>query len=117
MATHGHSSADARNLQLHRAAFEKLRANPALKARVLELTERWLSSKDHECSRPWLEAWREMLTSWDLGSLEREVLQPEHGQILRQCSPLAPVLTPRERWAVLREVNERLAAEERGAVP
>ncbi len=114
--THGHFHADARNLELHRVALAKLRADPALKARVLALVERWLSSPEHECSRQWLEKWREMLTSWDIESMEAEVLDEERGQVLRQCSPLAPALTPQERWAVLKRINRRLAAEE-GATP
>jgi hypothetical protein len=48
--------------------------------------------------------------------MREHVLDAEGGQVLRQCSPLAPVLTPQERWAVLKEVNQRLEAEDRGVV-
>ena len=49
-----------------------------------------------------------MLRDEPLDCVAKVVLDEEHGQMLRQCSPLAPVLTPRERWAALKEINQRL---------
>jgi hypothetical protein len=42
-----------------------------------------------------------MLSSWEVDRIAGVVLDPDEGQTLRQCSPLGPALTPRERWAVL----------------
>ena len=117
MACHGHSRTDERHLALHRAAFENLAEQPELQARVLELLERWLGREDLRSSRRWLERWQEMLTSWSLAARKEHVLDQEHGQVLRQCSPLAPALTPRERWAVLKGIHERPDAERRAADP
>jgi len=114
MPHHGHRRADARSLELHRAAFEKLSRHPELRVAALGLVERWLEREEVRSSKRWLEEWRDMLSSWTLAAMVEHVLDAEGGQVLRQCSPLSPVLTPRERWAVLREVNKRLAAEERG---
>jgi hypothetical protein len=102
---HGHRRADARNLRLHRAALAKLRADPGLRARCLALAERWVASPEHRASRAWLETWRDMLRDWPVDRIAEVVLDEEGGQVLRQCSPLAPALTPRERWTVIRETR------------
>ncbi len=92
---------DARNLALHRAALTKLRAKPELRRPCLDLVNRWLQSPGIEPSQVYLERWRDLLMSTSDDDLERTVLDPEAGQALRSCSPLGPVFTPRERWAVL----------------
>ena len=104
----GHRMSDLRHLHLHRMALEKLRERPALRRQCLELLDRWLASPEQAPSRTWLEQWREMLTDWPLERIAGTVLDPEGGQTLRQCSPLGPVLTPRERWAALAEVNRQV---------
>jgi len=105
MPRHGHAKADERSLELHQAALEKLGKNPELRPPVVKLVERWLEREDQRSSRPWLEEWRDMLTTWTLPAIMDLVLDEERGHVLRQCSPLAPVLTPRERWAVLKRVT------------
>lgn len=109
MAAHGHAKSDLRNLQLHRVVVQKLRETPALRAPCLALAERWLASPEQSSSRPWLHQWVEMLRDWPIEEIARIVLDPDGGQTLRQCSPLGPALTPRERWAVLAEVNDQPA--------
>ena len=103
---HGHAKADARNLHLHRVAFEKLLREPERTRDVRAVLERWLREGMAEASRSWLEQWRQMLDEWPLERIAAVVLDPERGQSLRQCSPLAPVLTPQERWAALRELRD-----------
>jgi hypothetical protein len=105
---HGHRRADARNLHLHRAAIAKLRVDPTLRQRCLALVERWLATPDLRSSSRWLEQWRAMLGNWPLDRIAALVLDETEGQTLRQCSPLGPALTPRERWSLLREINARL---------
>ena len=46
-----------------------------------------------------------MLSDWPLDRIAQVVLDLDGGQTLRQCSPLAPVLTPRERWEALAAVD------------
>ena len=103
MVGHGHMRADARHLLLHRLALEKLRQHAELRGPVLQLLDRWLADVSLRPSHPWLAEWREMLTSWPFERLAQAVLDEEGGQTLRQCSPLGPVLNPRERWAALAE--------------
>jgi len=109
MPPHGHAAADRRNLALHRAALAKLRRDPALRADCLALVTRWLAAPEHAPARGALERWRDMLAGWSDDALAAVVLDADRGQTLRQCSPLAPALTPQERWAVLRDVNQELA--------
>jgi hypothetical protein len=110
MAAHGHAAADQRNLHLHRAAFARLRTRPELRRPCLLLVERWLGDPALQCARHWLRQWHDMLTDWPIERIEAAALAGESGQELRQCSPLGPALTPRERWAALREINRQLAS-------
>ena len=109
MTPHGHVAADRRNLALHRAALANLRRDPALRARCLALVTRWLAAPEHAPARAPLARWRDMLAGWSDDAIAAVVLDADEGQTLRQCSPLAPALTPQERWAVLRTVNRDLA--------
>ncbi|HOY59324.1 MAG TPA: hypothetical protein PK640_14480 [Verrucomicrobiota bacterium] len=102
---HGHSKADLRNWQLHRAALDKLRQQPELLRSVLALLEGWLRDENLCASRAGLLQWQQMLTGWPLDRVRLAVLDAEQGQALRQCSPLGPVLTPKERWRVLEEIG------------
>jgi hypothetical protein len=108
MSAHGHSRADARNLYLHRAALANLLGDPALRERCLSLVTRWLAQPEQRPAWPYLERWREMLAHWPPERIAPVVLDEEGGQALRQCSPLGPALTPRERWQLLREINQQL---------
>src|SRR4051812_12170563 len=106
MLRHGHACADARNLHLHRAALDKLRLQPELRRPCLALVEEWLARPN--AAKQWLEQWREMLASWPVEGIAEVVLDEAGGQTLRQCSPLGPLFTPRERWKLLEEVNHAL---------
>ena len=109
MQSHGHAKADLRHWYLHHAALEKLRLHPELLPLVLALLDRWLQQEELRPSRRWLEEWREMLTAWPHERMRTTVLDEAQGQMLRQCSPLGPVLTTLERWAALREVDSPAA--------
>jgi len=111
MNRHGHSKADRRSLHLHDVALEKLRRRPELAAAALALVERWLADPRTRPSHEWLEEWRTMLSEWTIDRIAERVLDEAGGQTLRQCSPLAPVLEPKERWRALREVNDAMRSE------
>jgi hypothetical protein len=111
MASHGHARSDLRHLHLHRVAIAKLRKHPELRGACLVLLDDWLGQREHAASVPWLRQWREMLASWTTDELATVILDPEGGQTLRQCSPLAPVLTPQERWAALEEIERHSVSE------
>jgi hypothetical protein len=113
MVPHGHWRADQRNLHLHRAAIGRLAEDPALRQRCLALVLRWRAQPEHAASAPYLDAWRDMLRTWPIERIAALVLDEGAGQAMRQCSPLAPALRPRERWSLLAEINRRLDAEAR----
>jgi hypothetical protein len=69
----GHELADQRSLLFHREVARRLRADPTIAARGQARVEEWALE--------------------DPG---------ERGQALRQVSPFAFVLAPRERWHLLR---------------
>jgi hypothetical protein len=99
----GHRRIDRRSLALHHAIAGKLRANPALLGIARDNLERW-SSRDNR-SQPYFDEWRRIL--------ERplpEILQvleedSERATALRQATPFAGVLAPKERWAIYAEFS------------
>lgn len=105
MSSDAPSRSERRHRHLHRVAFDKLAADPKLRTDCLLLVGRWLADPAQAHARPWLETWRRMLADWTIDRMRAAVLDPDEGQTLRRCSPLAPVLSPQERWAALAEVD------------
>lgn len=99
-----HRLAEARSLALHRAVAERLRMHPELLDRARQRVHSWL--EDGTVARPYAEAWLALLR----GTLEEVtaaiVDTGERARDLRQCSPFAGVLDPRERWRILRGVRD-----------
>lgn len=105
---HGHHKSDARSLALHRAALENLKRRPELKDACLQLAVSWKGRPDLAHARQWLEQWSEMLAQWTDDRICATVLDEIQGQALRQCSPLGPAISPRERWRILADVEAAL---------
>jgi len=98
---HGHAKTDERNLELHRLALRKLKAEPeAGRRKALALLDRWLAMPHLQRQIPLLRRWRELL-QWTPEQLEAYVLS-DAAQPLRQCSPLGALLGPRERFTIYR---------------
>ena len=98
VALGGHERVDRRSLELHRAIAVKLRAHPELIRIAHENLARW-SAKGGR-SQPYWDAWREIL-----GRPLPEILRlleekSERMNAMRQATPFAGVLDPRERWAI-----------------
>ena len=97
----GHLRLDRRSLALHRAIAAKLRADPSLLNIARENLDRW--SQQNGRSQPYWDAWRRLID----GPFEDLLLlledDSEHMTGMRQASPFAGVLTPRERWATYDE--------------
>jgi hypothetical protein len=102
-----HAVAEDRSLELHRAVAERLRSNPALVERARDRVARWL--RDGTVARPYAEAWQAVLGR-PLEELTVFLVDPgEQACRLRQTSPFAGVLAPRERWDILRRMREGTA--------
>ncbi|MBS1856694.1 MAG: hypothetical protein JST11_15100 [Acidobacteria bacterium] len=103
----GHQRIDRRSLALHRAIAEKLRGNPALLEIARDNLARWSSRDNH--SQPYFDEWRRILEK-PLPEILRVLEEDsERAAALRQATPFAGVLAPKERWAIYAEfAPERL---------
>lgn len=97
-----HTMIDERLRGLHVAIAGKIQQNPLLLEKARKNVERELG----RCSAntaPYLERWREILSQ----PLEVITLvitgRGEEETALRQSSPFSGILTPRERWAIMRQ--------------
>ena len=94
----GHQRIDQRSLALHRAIAEKLRAHPALLEIALDNLDRWTLMRSR--SQPYWDAWREILSRPLPEILDLLEEESERMTALRQATPFAGVLEPKERWAI-----------------
>jgi hypothetical protein len=94
----GHQRIDQRSLAMHQAIAAKLRADPTLLEIARDNLDRWSLAKGG--SQPYWDAWREILTRPLEEVLALMVEDSERMTAMRQASPFAGVLTPRERWAI-----------------
>lgn len=93
-----HQEIDRRSLALHAAVAEKLQQQPELLAVARANLERWRQGAGR--SQAYLDAWEKIL-ELPLEELTRQMLLPgEKMTAMRQASPFAGVLTPRERWRI-----------------
>ena len=104
-----HGIAEARSLAYHRAIAERFAADPGIVDRARARVRDWQAAHpDAHFVRGWSRI------------LERPVREiaaflvddSEEARELRQSTPFAGVLGPRERWRLCREVGERARAGE-----
>ena len=91
---------------MHRAIASKLSADPTLLAIALDNLDRWTLTAGR--SRPYLDAWREILARPIADVAALIVEDTEHMTAMRQNGPFAGVLSPQERWAIYREFEKPL---------
>ena len=60
----------------------------------------------HDRKPSWLGRWQELLDGPEHALREVLTSPDEHARVLRQSSPFAGVLTPQERWLLLRELKD-----------
>jgi len=93
-----HDRLERRSLELHRAIAAKLRQRPELLSVAQDNLNRWSHSGNR--SQPYLDTWRTILA----GPLDTilAVLTEDTPRMteLRQSSPFAGVLEPKERWHI-----------------
>jgi hypothetical protein len=97
-ALRGHQRLERRSLALHRAIAEKLRARPELLAIARENLDRWSQTTGR--SQPYWDAWRQVLSRPLPDILELMIEESEWMTAMRQATPFAGVLDPKERWAI-----------------
>ena len=98
-----HELAEARSLALHRVVAERLRRDPAVLARAKARVDDWLRRGQPHVE--YARAWQSLLS----GSMDELVALlvdgSERARALRQVTPFAGVVNPRERWALWRETR------------
>jgi hypothetical protein len=100
----GHRRIEERSLRLHHAVAEKMRRDPAVLSKARERVERW--RLDGSVHRRYADAWLRLL-SLEPEEISRRLVDPGKTMVaLRQCSPFAGALAPRERWRILRREQE-----------
>jgi hypothetical protein len=93
-----HARLERRSLELHRAIAAKLRERPELLAIAHDNLARW--SRPSNRSQPYLDTWRTMLAE-PLDNLLAALTEDSPRMTdLRQSSPFAGVLEPKERWHI-----------------
>jgi hypothetical protein len=101
-----HRLAEARSLAAHRVIAARLLADPALLEQARARVSAWLA--EQPCTHRYAEDWRELLAG-DVEAVVRAIADDsERGRTLRQSTPFAGVLDPRERWRLWAEVREEL---------
>jgi hypothetical protein len=93
-----HDRMERRSLELHRAIAAKLRQQPELLQIAHDNLDRW--SRPGHRSQPYLDTWREMLAGPLDAVLAAMTEETPRMTELRQSSPFAGVLDPKERWHI-----------------
>jgi hypothetical protein len=96
-----HAEVEERSLALHRAVAERLREEPERVALARQRVAAW--RRDGAVGEPYAQAWSQALDG-PLKSLLELLIDPgPAATALRQVSPFAGVLSPRERWRILED--------------
>lgn len=95
-----HEMVDQRSLALHRAVAAKLLEDPEVLERARRRVREWLETA--AVDRRWAVAWREVLERSPAEVARFLCDTGQQARDLRQSSPFAGSLQPRERWAILR---------------
>ncbi len=102
-----HRLAEERSVAYHRAIAERLRDQPAILETARRRVNGWLAS---DTTAPAAAARWAAILSGDLPSIEAFLVErSELADELRQSSPFAGALRPRERWTIWRATRERLS--------
>jgi hypothetical protein len=101
-----HRLAEERSVAYHRAIAERLRTRPEILERARRRVEGWLAEGR---PAPVVAARWAALLAGDLAALQAFMVErSEQADELRQSSPFAGALSPRERWQIWRATRDRL---------
>jgi hypothetical protein len=104
-----HRLAEERSVAYHGLIAERLREQPEVLEMARRRVETWLASGDRApfYARQWARILAGDVSSIAAFLVERSELADE----LRQSSPFAGALHPRERWKIWRETRERFSGQ------
>ena len=96
-----HKDIDDRSLAMHQVIAKKLRRRPLLLSKAKATLAHWRRNAD-ESTRTYDEEWARALDGGLDATLRLALGRSQRAVALRQCSPFAGILTPKERKAFLR---------------
>jgi hypothetical protein len=100
-----HRLAKERSIAYHGAIAERLQRQPEVLAGARQRVKTWLSSSAEVPF--YAQRWAQILAG-DIPSIATFLTErSELAEELRQSSPFAGALDPKERWAIWRETRER----------
>lgn len=101
-----HQLIDARSLALHHAVATKLRRDHGLFEHAQQTLQHWRRTVSPS-AQPYLEEWERLMAQGLEATLAVALDDSERGAALRQSSPFTSVLTNKERFAFLKDWNQR----------
>lgn len=102
-AVSDHLRIEERSIALHRAVVKRILKNPELMDKARENLQKYLEqfARDNRPLPKALSEWQDILKNQSLETvLEFLVSSDESAVRLRQSSPFAGILTPKERWKI-----------------
>lgn len=104
MSRNGHRRAELRSLALHREIAARIAADPTLLGPARRRVAGWLAAGGP--SREYAAAWQALLDGSGEVLLAALRADDERSRDLRQATPFAYVVPPRERWRIWRAVPD-----------
>lgn len=105
MSIDPHRLAELRSLAFHRAVAEKIRTDETVIQRARSKAEEWQTASGRSSGAA--HEWCELLAGSVDSICAFLVEESERAMRLRQSTPFAGAIDPRERWRIWREVRER----------
>jgi hypothetical protein len=100
-----HRLAEERSIAFHRRVMERIRLEPAILDRVRARVRGWIErGEPHPI---YAREWARILELPGDAMAAALAEDPEHMRSLRQVTPFAGALPPKERWAIWRELARR----------
>lgn len=103
---HGHRKQDLMSLAYHEEVVRRLLADASVRTDALARLQRW--QRQGAIHGEYASRWNELLALPEAELAEHLVRDDDEMQALRQTSPFAGTLSPRERWALRRSVLDAL---------
>jgi hypothetical protein len=102
---HTHQEIDQRSLALHRLVAAKVRGDFSLLEKAEQILQRWRTFVSPR-TFVYLDEWQRLIDQGPEACLAVAVEDSERAAALRQSSPLACLLTPKERFEFLKSRSQ-----------
>jgi hypothetical protein len=110
-----HRLIDARSREMHRIVADRIGRDPGILERARQTIARWRPNQSPR-SMPYLDRWQRLIDAGPDAVIAKLLEDSDDGDVMRQTSPFAGVLTNEERWAITGEYS-RLDAEQTEGQP